>query len=63
MGETADAAALTLVGPLRTTVEAFAVPQGEQVLLTFLDNWIDAVSAEGFVDAARADWFQAEAPP
>jgi ABC-type amino acid transport substrate-binding protein len=50
-------------GPLRTTVEAFAVPQGEQVLLTFLNNWIDAISAEGFVDAAREDWFQAEAPP
>ena len=43
--------------PLRTTVEAFAVPQGEQVFLTFLDNWIDAIAAEGFVDAARADWF------
>ena len=40
---------LAIVGdqPLRTTVEAFAVPQGELIFLTFLDNWIDAVTAEG----------------
>jgi ABC-type amino acid transport substrate-binding protein len=42
--------------PLRVTVEALAVPQGETVLLTFLDNWLDAISAEGFIEATRADW-------
>ena len=50
--------ALAIAGdqPLRTTVEAFAVPQGEQIFLTFLDNWIDAVTAEGFIDATRHAW-------
>jgi polar amino acid transport system substrate-binding protein len=48
--------------PLRTTVEAFAVPQGEPILLTFLDNWIDAVSAEGFIASRRLEWFDAEPP-
>jgi polar amino acid transport system substrate-binding protein len=48
--------------PLRTTAEAFAVPQGEQIFLTFLDNWIDAVAAEGFIDATRQQWFEAAQP-
>jgi polar amino acid transport system substrate-binding protein len=51
-----DRVALLSEQPLRTTVEAFAVPQGEEIFLTFLNNWIDAVSAEGFVEAARAGW-------
>lgn len=49
--------------PLRTTVEAFAVPQGEPTYLTFLNNWIDAVTAEGFIDATRQRWFATIAPP
>ena len=48
--------------PLRTTVEAFAVPQGEQIFLTYLGNWIDAVAAEGFIDASRQQWFDAAQP-
>jgi polar amino acid transport system substrate-binding protein len=61
----ADPDHLAILGdePLRTTVEAFAVPQGEQVFLTCLDNWIDAVTAEGFVAASELDWFNAEAMP
>ena len=61
----ADPDQLAILGdePLRTTVEAFAVPQGEQVFLTFLNNWIDAVTAEGFVAASEEDWFDAEAVP
>ena len=53
---------LAIVGdqPLRTTVEAFAVPQGELIFLTFLDNWIDAVTAEGFIDATRHAWLDQE---
>ncbi|MFL5334313.1 MAG: transporter substrate-binding domain-containing protein [Geminicoccaceae bacterium] len=53
---------LAIVGdqPLRTTVEAFAVPQGEQIFLTFLDNWIDAVTAEGFIEATRHNWYDQE---
>ena len=46
--------------PLRVTVEALAVPQGEPVLLTFLDNWLDAVGAEGFIEATREDWLTPE---
>jgi ABC-type amino acid transport substrate-binding protein len=54
---------LALLGeaPLRIAVEAVAVPQGEQVLLTFLDNWLDAISAEGFIEATRAAWLAPEA--
>lgn len=49
---------LAIVGeePLRTTVEAFAVPLGEHQLLTFLNNWIDAMDAEGFLMASRLFW-------
>lgn len=56
---------LTIAGdePLRTTVEAFAVPQGEPVFLTFLDNWIDATAAEGFIDASRQHWYETALPP
>lgn len=56
----ADPDQLAIVGdePLRTTVEAFAVPQGEQVFLTFLNNWIDAVTAEGFIAASEQVWFE-----
>jgi hypothetical protein len=49
--------------PLRATVEALAVPLGEPLFLTFLYNWIDAVSAEGFVAASRLDWLDAESLP
>ena len=61
----ADPDHLAILGdePLRTTVEAFAVPQGEPVFLTFLNNWIDAVTAEGFVAASELDWFDAEDVP
>lgn len=56
---------LTIAGdePLRTTVEAFAVPQGEPIFLTFLDNWIDAIAAEGFIDASRQHWYETAPPP
>lgn len=49
--------------PLRTTVEAFAVPQGQSIFLTFLDNWIDAIAAEGFIDASRQHWYETAPPP
>ena len=45
------------------------MPHGEQIFLTFLNNWIDAVTAEGFIDATRqADWLDQQntsepAPP
>ncbi len=56
---------LTIAGdtPLRTTVEGFAVPLGESTFLTFLDNWIDAIAAEGFIDAARQHWYETASPP
>ena len=58
-----DRVAILHEEPLRTTVEALAVPQGEPVLLTFLNNWLDAVAAEGFVEAARSDWLIPHTPP
>ena len=48
--------------PLRTTVEALAVPQGEPVFLTFLDNWLDALAAEGFIASSRRQWLGEEEP-
>ena len=60
---TAEDERLEILGeaPLRITVEALAVPQGEPVLLTFLDNWLDAVAAEGFLEATREDWLTPDA--
>lgn len=46
--------------PLRSTVEALAVPQGEPVFLTFLDNWLEALAAEGFIAASRRQWLGEE---
>ncbi len=56
---------LTIAGdtPLRTTVEGFAVPLGESTFLTFLDNWIDAIAAEGFFNASRQHWYETASPP
>ncbi|MFO1036427.1 MAG: transporter substrate-binding domain-containing protein [Geminicoccaceae bacterium] len=57
-----DALALLEEDPLQQTVEALAIPQGEPVFLTFLNNWIDAVNAEGFIESSRQQWSTPEIP-
>ena len=43
--------------PLHTQVEAMAVQQGNQSLLNFLNAWIAAKVAEGYIEKNHAYWF------
>jgi len=43
--------------PLHTQVEAMAVQQGNQSLLNFLNAWIAAKMAEGYIEKNHAYWF------
>jgi hypothetical protein len=43
--------------PLHTQVEAMAVQQGNQSLVNFLNAWIAAKKAEGYIEKTYAYWF------
>jgi polar amino acid transport system substrate-binding protein len=44
--------------PLYSTCEAFAVRKGSQALLNFLNAWIEARSADAWLESTRRYWFE-----
>ena len=43
--------------PLLTTKEAFAVRKNNQEILNFLNAWIIAHEADGWIDSSHKYWF------
>jgi cyclohexadienyl dehydratase len=39
---------------------AYPMPQGDEVWLTFVNNWIALKTAEGYFDALEAKWLSAK---
>lgn len=48
---------LPLKKPLLTTKEAFAVRKGNQEMLNFLNAWITAHDADGWIESSHKYWF------
>ncbi len=49
---------LPLKKPLLTTKEAFAIRQNNQEMLHFLNSWIIAHEADGWIDSSHQYWFK-----
>ena len=39
---------------------AYPMPQGDEVWLTFVNNWISLKQAEGYFDTLEAKWLSAK---
>ncbi len=52
-----DSVDLPLKKPLLTTKEAFAVRKNNQEMLNFLNAWITAHEADGWIDSSHKYWF------
>ncbi len=48
---------LPLKNPLLTTKEGFAIRKGNQEMLNFLNAWIIAHNADGWIDSSHQYWF------
>lgn len=53
-----DKVDLPLKKPLLTTKEAFAVKKGNQELLNYLNAWITAHQADGWIESSHKYWFK-----
>ncbi len=56
-----DAKLRLVGGPLRRTAEAFVLNPADTRLLTYVDNWIAARRADGFIDGVGTHWFDGQA--
>ena len=56
-----DAKLRLVGGPLRRTAEAFALRPDDTRLLLYVDNWIAAHKADGYIDGVGTHWFDGHA--
>ncbi len=56
--ENPDVVDMPLAEPLASSRAAFAVPRGEQEWLNFLNAWVNAREADGWIKTAHHYWFR-----